>query len=82
MKTYEISEAAVTLAIKFLREHASVLEHHFPGLTASAEMVETLAQQIEEEVALQVPMTPEEQTAVLTKIMGCGPTDESIGNRG
>jgi len=80
-KTFEISQPAVNLAIKFLREHAALLANSH-NLTASADVVNDVAQQIADEVALQIPMTPEEQTAALTKIMGCGPEDEAVGNKG
>jgi hypothetical protein len=79
-KTFEISQPAVTLALRLLREHASLLREI--QLPASAEMTDDVASQIAAEVALQIPMTPEEQTAALTKIMGCGPEDEAVGNKG
>jgi DNA anti-recombination protein RmuC len=79
-KTYEISTAAIDLAVKFLREHATqlvVLE-----LDAAAEVVTSLVAQINEEVALQLPQTLEQQVAALTEALGCGPEDEAVGNKG
>lgn len=79
-ETYIISKAAANLAVKLLREHSSTLVSL--KLPASAELAGTIADQIAEEIALQLPQTLEQQAKVLTEIFGCGPEDESIGNRG
>lgn len=80
-ETFEISQPAVNLAVKFLRDHAFLVRTNH-CLTASADVVNDIADQIEQEIALQIPQTLEEQTAALTEIMGVGPEDEAVGNKG
>lgn len=79
-KTFLIPAHLVDLAIRFLHEHAAVLQTQ--GLEASSHIVTSLSDELSECVALQVPQTPEQQAAVLTELFGCGPTDDSLGNRG
>lgn len=81
-QTYSISQDSIHLALKFLREHAILLRSQHFYLPASSEVVDNIAAQIAEEVALQLPQTPEQQVAVLTEVFGCGPVDEAVGNKG
>jgi hypothetical protein len=75
--SYTLPAHLVRLAISFLTDHAYMLS----SIPASADVVRSLATRIQEQVDLQTPQTVEEQVAVLTQVMGCGPTDELKGNR-
>ena len=78
-KHYTLPAHLVQSAIAFLKDHASKLESdHFP---ASAAVVEILVSKLQAEVDLQTPQTVAQQVAVLTAVMGCGPTDDFKGNR-
>jgi hypothetical protein len=77
--SYTLPAYLVKAAVKFLHEHQTLLLRQ--RLSASAEIVEGLISQIENTVVLQTPQTVEQQVAVLTEVMGCGPDDELKGNR-
>jgi hypothetical protein len=77
--SYTLPAYLVKAAVKFLHEHQTLLLQQ--RLSASAEIVEGLINRIEEQAALQTPQTVEEQVAVLTDVMKCGPADELKGNR-
>ena len=67
-ETYTISKTAITLAIKLLREHTSILV----SLSSCLPLLNWLARvadQIADEVALQTPQSTEQQVAALTEIM-------------
>ncbi len=77
--TFSIPADLVDLAVRFLNEHSSVLLTQ--GFEASAHIVGNLAAEIQECVSLQTPQTAEEQARILTQVFGCGPDDESTGNK-
>ena len=76
---FVLPATSVSLAVNYLREHATLLTN--TGLEASAAVVASLADEIANVTTLQIPQTPEEQAKALTEIFGCGPEDESKGNR-
>jgi hypothetical protein len=77
---FVVPAQSLSLAVKYLREHATLLTKAH-GLETSAAVVSSLADDIAAVTDLQRPQTLEQQAKVLTEIMGCGPEDESKGNR-
>jgi hypothetical protein len=75
--SYTLPAILVRQAIGFLKDHAHVLSE----IPASANVVHGVVEAIQVIVDLQTPQTVEEQVAVLTEVMGCGPDDELKGNR-
>jgi len=62
--------------LSYLHEHASLLLGQ--GLKASAVSVTDVAERLQ---TFGPPQTIEQQIAVLTDVMQCGPEDEMAGNR-